>query len=46
MKKTFNRTAFDSKYGIVFGANVLVYIKTGNGGNIFGYDNKYLKIGF
>lgn len=44
MKKRFNRTAFDSKYGIVFGANVLVYIKTGNGGNIFGYENKYLKI--
>ena len=32
MKKRFNRTAFDSKYGIVFGANVLVY------------KNKYLKI--
>ena len=44
MKKRFNRTAFDSKYGIVFCANVLVYIKTGNGGNIFGYENKYLKI--
>lgn len=44
MKKDFDRTAFDKKYGIVFGANVLVYIKTGNGGNIYGYENKYQKI--
>lgn len=29
---------------IVFGTNILVYIKTGNGGNIFGYENKYVKI--
>lgn len=42
--KTFNRTAFNNKYGIVFGTNVLVYIKTGNGGNIYGYENKYQKI--
>lgn len=44
MKKNFNRIAFDKKYGIVFGTNVLVYIKTGNGGNIFGFENKYQKI--
>ena len=44
MKKDFDRTVFDKKYGIVFGGNVLVYIKTGNGGNIYGYENKYLKI--
>lgn len=44
MKKRFDKTVFDSKFGIVFGTNVLVYIKTGNGGNIFGYENKYVKI--
>ena len=44
MENGFDRTAYDKKYGIIFGANVLVYIKTGNGGNILGYENKYQKI--
>lgn len=44
MKKDFDKTAFDRKYGIVFGSNALVYIKTGNGGNIYGYENKYIRI--
>lgn len=42
--KKFDRTTLDNKYGIVFGTNILVYIKTGNGGNIYGYENKYQKI--
>lgn len=32
------------EYGIINGNNKLFYIKVGNGGNIYGYDNKYLKI--
>ena len=36
--KKFDRTTLDNKYGIVFGTNNLVYIKTGNGGNIYGYE--------
>ena len=30
------------EYGMLNGNNTLVYIKTGNGGNIFGYKKKYL----
>ena len=32
------------KYGIIRGNNILMYIKVGNGGNIYGYQNKYFKI--
>jgi len=31
-------------YGIIFGNEIIVFIKTGIGGSIYGYENKYLKI--
>ena len=30
------------EYGILKGNKTLFYIKTGNGGNIYGYEEKYL----
>jgi hypothetical protein len=40
--KTFNDGEVD--YGFVFGNNKIVFIKSGAGGDIFGYQNKYLKM--
>ena len=34
----------DDKYGIIKGENNTLFIKTGSGGSIQGYQNKYLKI--
>ena len=32
------------EYGIIKGSNKVLYIKVGNGGSIYGYNNKYLEI--
>lgn len=32
------------EYGIINGDNTLLYIKVGNGGSIYGYNNKYIEI--
>ena len=35
----------DTEYGIIKGNSIVFYIKVGNGGSIYGYENKYLSIG-
>ena len=32
------------EYGIISGDKKIIYIKAGNGGSIYGYENKYLKM--
>lgn len=34
----------DIEYGILEGSNTILFIKVGQGGNIYGYENKYLHI--
>ena len=34
----------DDRYGIVKGSDKVLFIKAGSGGNVYGYQNKYLKI--
>ena len=37
-----NKTKIE--YGVIHGDNTIVFIKSGSGGNCYGYENKYLKI--
>lgn len=32
------------RFGIIYGDSKLIFIKTGRGGSIYGYNNKYLKL--
>ena len=34
----------EKQFGMIYGNSTAVYIKTGRGGDIYGYDNKYLNI--
>ena len=42
LHKEFNKTIID--YGIVKGNETIIFIKTGQNGSIYGYNNKYLNI--
>ena len=47
MKDDFDKIVIEQSgigYGILDGNTTIFYIKTGNGGNIYGYNNKYLNI--
>ena len=44
-KKLYKDVAY-IEYGIVNGNNTIVFIKVGQDGSIFGYQNKYLDIAF
>lgn len=50
MKKDFDliiKTTFDNniiEYGIINGNNIIIFIKSGKNGTIYGYNNKYFKI--
>ncbi len=39
----FNQIIED-RFGIVYGSDTIIFIKTGRGGDIYGYDNKYVNI--
>ena len=39
-----NTSGFSIDYGIIEGNNNILFIKVGQNGSIYGYDNKYLKI--
>lgn len=41
--KSFNKI-IGKQFGIVYGSDTVIFIKTGRGGDIYGYDNKYLNI--
>ena len=41
--KSFNKI-IENQFGIVYGSDTVIFIKTGRGGDICGYDNKYLNI--
>ncbi len=41
--KRYNRI-IDGQFGIICGRDTIIFIKTGKGGDIYGYDNKYLNI--
>lgn len=43
MCKTFDKVVEDY-FGIINGNSTLVFIKTGRGGSVYGYKNKYLKM--
>ena len=43
MCKTFDKVVEDY-FGIITGDSTLVFIKTGRGGSVYGYKNKYLKM--
>ena len=40
----FNDEIID--YGIVEGNNIIVFIKAGQDGSLYGYQNKYIKMAF
>ncbi len=41
--KSFDKI-IENQFGIVYGSDTVMYIKTGRGGDIYGYDNKYVNI--
>ena len=41
--KSFNKI-IENQFGIVYGSDTVIFIKTGRGGDIYGYDNKYMNI--
>ena len=45
VEKHFDKTIED-RFGLVYGNKKLVLIKTGRGGGIYGYNNKYLNLAY
>lgn len=41
-----NSNLYETDYGIFHGNNTIVFLKTGNGGSCYGYQDKYLRLAF